>query len=215
VEFKEFQGFGPNWASALGTYERGLMPRSEDTLPSLMGVSTAEEFRRSQILAFIELWRNIGVTYFIFLLMALTRTYLFLNTRVLMRATSEALDTLRPEDVTELRTLEAEAKDFNALVALIVAARAGTEPIAPYLETLIRETPTTIKLERVYLQSLSVPILISGTGESETAVIDYKNALGNVPQFTNVQLPIGSLTTLEGGRVSFSITLLVNLVKSE
>ena len=214
VVFSRFKNFGTNWGVALGAYQRGLLPRSEDSYVSLMSFGTQEEFRRSQVSAYVGLWRNVVTTFVVFLFVAFAATAA-LVTRVANDLNRQPAQGMRPEEVQELVKLEASAKEFNELVALIRGALKSDNPLHPYYQKLMAVTPSDIILRRAFFQSFGSPVVVAGEGASEQAVINFKNILEKQKEFEDIQLPLTSLTPIGGGRVSFSMTLAFASAKAE
>ncbi|MDP3956607.1 MAG: pilus assembly protein PilM [bacterium] len=206
VIFGQFKNFGPNWGAALGAYRRGLLPRSEDFYVSLMSFGTQEEFKRSQIVAYVSLWRNVVTTFLVFLFVAFTATAIFVA-GVANDLKRQPAQGLRPEEVQDLKKFEASAKEFNELVALIQGALKNDNPLYPYYQKLVAVTPSDIILRRAFFQSFGSPVVVSGEGASEQAVINFKNILEKQKEFKEIQLPLTSFSPIGAGRVSFSMTL--------
>jgi len=200
--------FDALWGVAYGAYIRGQISRSEDALISLTSVGTEEEFRQSQILLSIKLWRNIVAAFGATLLLIFAITFLFLQ-NVERDFRGETVQRLGATEREELGGLIAIATEFNNTLAVVRTTREQSLVVHPHLKAIERARSSSITFSSIALQSRGAPITIVGTGENNRAVQDFKRALEADPVFASVDLPLASITPASGGRFSFSMRVTV------
>jgi hypothetical protein len=213
ISLGEFDNFGADWAVAIGAYVRGLLPRGEDTLVSLTGLSTKKEFTQYQIISFFTLWRNIVGAVLLFLVIAFGGTHFFIR-NLLNNLPAQTGPALRNEDTIALKTLQASALEFNTLQDEIKSLEAGKLKPSSDFRKILEVASGRVSIKRIYFQSIDAPVLISGTAASESAVVSFKNILLGRSEFSGVDLPLSSIQP-DGDHVSFSMTLLFKSLKTE
>lgn len=195
-----------DWYSTLGSALRGLIPRSKDNLMSLTAVSTQEDFRQQQILTFIKYWRNIAFSSAIFLL------FVFGGADVFLARTADSLNSrvAALSDVSaksqEMALLKQQAESFNQKVDLVLKAKSEVRDWTPFLEKLRVLAGQEVDIDRVYVQSLETPVLLTGRASSEGDIIRFKTALSQDAKFQDVDLPLSAITPNVSGKVSFTIS---------
>jgi len=116
------ESVGPEWYIALGCGLRGLVSRRQDKELSLLGFGAEEEFRREQFIDFIRLWRlAMPAALGVLLLMFFLADIFVIQTRKNLE--SQTLFNLSSEQLKEIETLQAGAKEFNKIVAAIKAVQ--------------------------------------------------------------------------------------------
>ena len=197
---------GPAWGVSLGAYYRTLVPRRKDNMLSLEGVSAIEEYHHALVINFSALWRNVLALVFSFVFLVFLGGFIYV--RQVSFTTEAGLPRgLADAEVLELTDLQAQAVKFNELLGSLSGGVAAGQRLHGYMAKLFQITPPSIAIERVFFQSFSQPVLIIGTGNNETTVIEYKNALLGEPLFSGVDLPLTSIQPTSDDRYKFSITL--------
>ncbi len=201
---KRFGDLPPRWFAAAGAVLRGGIPRLEDADLSLMSVSVKEEFHRDRIVHFIDFSRNFIWAFLGFVLV------LFLATDIFMiKSASDASDQaagafLNVPAAEEINRLQGEARAFNDLVSLIAKAAAPRLKWSVLFEKLDQLAGTTVVLDRVLVQSPSVPVVVNGRASNEEVILNFKKELSAQPQVANVNLPLANIAPA-GGRFSFRL----------
>lgn len=213
ISLGEFDNFGSDWAVAIGAYVRGLLPRGEDTLVSLTGLSTEKEFTQYQVISFFVLWRNVAGAVLIFLLIAFGGAHFFIR-NLLNNLPAQTGPALRAEDTAALKVLQASALEFNALQDEISSLEAGKLKPSSDFRKVLEAASGKASIKRIYFQSIDAPVLILGTAASESAVVSFKNILLGRSEFSGVDLPLSSIQP-DGDHVSFSMTLRFMSSKTE
>jgi len=205
MENKKLPSITSDWFVALGSALRGLIPRSKDIFISLAGTGTEEEFRQQQTFTFIKSWRNIILTSFSFILIAFIIADIFLIKTInsLNNQLANFVNLPAEEKVNELQT---QAENFNNRVDLALKAKEQVYNWSPFFEIIKNLAGENIAIERVFIQSNNLPILINGEAPDEQTIIDFKNKVEGAPQFTEVNFPLSSVTSAPDGKFNFSIT---------
>jgi len=194
----------PDWFSALGSALRGLIPRSKDIIISLASTGTEEEFRQHQIINFIKIWRNIILTSLSFILLAFIAVEGFLI-KTTNSLNNQLSNLAHMPELNKINKLEEEAKNFNSRVDLALEAKTQVYNWSPFFEKIKDLAGEEIVIERIFVQSKEMPILFNGQAVNEAAIINFKNKLEKEGQFTDINLPPGSVSLTPEGKVNFSI----------
>ena len=196
----------PHWYVVFGSALRGAMNRSRDVFLTLSRVSSRELFQEEQTIDFIVLWRNIlagilavflvlygGVAYFLAKESASTKEQLAIFT------------TLGQQK--DLKNLESKAAEFNSLVKTISRVRESTEPWSVFfsrIASLANEGRITI--DRIETSSLNAGVTLSGRAPDNNTVVQFRSLLSSQLDFSDANLSISSIRTLEDGSTGFQIS---------
>lgn len=197
----------PLWLSALGAAKRGTLLRSEDTLISLSPQSVVEEYAEHQMIAMVKLWRKISAIVLGFFLFAFCLSDLFLR-QVRLNAGQQSLRSLSPEESRELSLLRGQADEFNSLVAFVGSAKAQENKIYPLVSKVLN-LGSNVQITRLSFQDMAQPVVLNGNAPSADAVIQFQKRLAEVPNITEIQFPLSSLTTAPNGRTAFVMSFRV------
>ncbi|MBI5147621.1 MAG: pilus assembly protein PilM, partial [Parcubacteria group bacterium] len=201
---RRFGDLPSRWFAAAGAVLRGEVPRLEDAALSLTSVGVKEEFRRDRVIHFIGFSRNLVWAFLGFVLV------LFLAADIFMiKSASDASDRaagafLNIPAAEEISRLQREARTFNNLVSLIAKAAAPRAKWSFLFEKLDQLAGQVVILDRVLVQSPTVPVAVSGRAAGEEAILSFKKKLSGQPQFTDVNLPLTNIAPA-GGRFSFRL----------
>ncbi len=203
----------PAWYAVLGSALRALVPRSDDDSISLSGVGTIERFRQGQILNFVRFWRNMAFTAVGAVLIFSIGAELFLiNTAKSLESRLSQTKSNAPPG-QQLNALVDEARKFNAQVDLALQARRQVADWTPYLERIRDLAGQNVTVQRVLIQSLDTPVIFSGQAINEDAILKFKDAVSQDLLFSDVNLPLSSVTQAAGGLVNFSMSFRIKPLK--
>lgn len=196
------ENVAPKQLAALGSALRGLIPRGQDTVISLTDVGTEEEFRHQQLLNFIRIWRNVltAILGFSILIFAGADLFFVQNEKVFE---TKLRNQSASQGSQEALVLEKEAVDFNKKAGMILAAYSETSDWLPIIERIQELAGKTIILDRIYIQSKEVPLVVIGRTLSEGSILNFKSSLNQY--FENVDLPLSSIKETPGGFISFTV----------
>lgn len=203
--YPNVKGESGMWLVALGAAIRGLIPRREDTLISLLpvGTETAYAYQKAQVFtAFIT---NVTVGISVFFTVAFAVVWIFLVSLQQSAATQteQAVTIPLPSGSAELET---RAISLNALIG-------ETAPIVrtlPLWSPVIKEAAARVTTG-ITITSFSVgepgQITMVGVAKSRGVLNDFKRSLETSPLFANITLPISNLEKREDIPFSVSFTL--------
>ncbi len=192
------------WLTALGAAKRGLLSRSEDALISLTPKNVVAEHKENQIFAVISLWRKISITILVFLLFAFGTSNLFIRNIQLGLAEKPAV-VASPEDTQEFQYLQNKASALNSLISLVGAAILKENEIYPFVDKIFN-LAGNIQITRLSFVSIDQPIMLSGNAVSPSAAMQFQGRLAELPNITNVELPLANLITAPNGRTHFTMS---------
>ena len=198
------QAVSQNWFVALGTGLRSLVPRREDTEISLLGVSAQGEFRRQQLLNFLDFWRVLVPVTLGILVLVLGIADVSLS-RLRGGLERQAFFSLTPEQSRGITALHGQAQSFNRSVSLIQKieqARLAEGTILDRIVTLMRSFGVTPS--HLYLAGSQLTATVSGHAPSQDQIKQFKAALDQDVTFRSVNLPLQEIKS-EGDQFSFLI----------
>jgi hypothetical protein len=193
-----------SWLAALGAALRGTIPRSLDTEISLAPQGTETLYFHSQILTFVHLWRNIIISVFVILFLAGVGLYLFLG-QVINKSVADFQKIVGGYNVSYLSALRKQANDFNDLIEAATEAKREQVQWSKILSDIYAQAGKDITIERIYVQSLSLPVIVNGKASSANAAVDFKNRLLGLKFILDVDLPLSSLS-VGADQTNFSLT---------
>lgn len=203
LDHPDIQKSPGTWAVALGAAARGLIPRAEDTLVSLLPVGTEEAYEYQKMIAFSEFFSSISIGLSVFFAVAFLGTWFFMTSlQERMLTQIEALDTApAPGDAG---TLEEQARNINTLVALGVDLTHTLPRWSPLVEELKARLVPGISIASFASARLEEGFIVNGTASGRSQLNLFKNTLEESPLFQNVNLPLTNLEQRE--HIPFSIT---------
>ena len=189
---KNFPLFDDSWLIAVGTALRGLIPRVEDAINSLMPVGTEAAYAKRKFVSYFTLWSDIIAALSIAIMILFVGSHFFLNS--ILTGVDRQLETrgIISGPVT-LGDLEQKAAEINEKLKIMVPAAENANFVSPVIEKILALAPPGINLTQLGLSSLDQPISITGIASSRDAALLFKNKLENSPDFSDVNLPLGSL----------------------
>lgn len=196
-------------SAAHGAALRGLVPRSQDVDISLMSVSAQQVFERDQVVSFIAGWRNVLTVVFGFLVLLFVFVDLFLRS---FAAEAERTAKLNIDSTGTKASTEIVGKvnEFNGMVALVGKAKANDAAISVFFDEMQARGGGLIQFDKIYFPGVGKQAVIEGTAAREHDILTFKQSLDEVPQFEDIQLPLGSMVPTSSGRYSFLIRFKVS-----
>lgn len=179
-------------APALGAAFRGLIPRSEDTVISLLSVGTELLYSRRKFYNYVNVWANIISGFALVIILAYLGDFLFLS--FLKRNIETQLQSVKNLPVAaDLGPLEIRAKEFNQTAGEVIKAQKNTIVWSGILDAIFKIVPTGINLTRITFTAPGEPVKIDATSQSRDTAILFKKALEESQYFSNVDLPTSGL----------------------
>ncbi len=193
------------WAPAAGAAMRAFVPRSEDTIISLLPVGTEDfyEIKKAESFAGSIQFLTSALVFFY----ALAFLAAFIITSITLASVNEQLE-LRsgialPADYNDL---DLKAKEFNSYVKNLSAIQLENgKNYAEIIENMGRFNTKGISLTNISINSSDGPITVSGTALSRTNLNGFKFQLENSNLFTAVKFSIQNIAQQEN--ISFVVNL--------
>jgi hypothetical protein len=193
------------WVGALGAALRGIIPRSEDTIVSLMPIGTEELFRRNQIAKYISFWGKVfAVTFSLFIAVFSGIFALSQNLRNSNIATLEVLK--KSEQVLVAREFESKAMEFNNLVSLALLAESRQNRIDRELEKIAYSAKDLVRIKEMSILMEGRRIRLIGFAPDRRSVLNFKQKLQDSGIFSKIELPVELIRDIPGG-VEFTINM--------
>lgn len=193
------------WLISLGAAARGLLPRSEDNLVSIMPLGTEKAYEYQKASAFSNLAANIVIGVSIFFATAYLGSWLLMTS--LQQNTTSALESATAIRISpESATLEERARAFNSQVAN-AAAIATQIPRWSVVMTILEKY---LGNENITISNISMPSPVSafnitGVALNREALNNFKRQLENAEELTNVTLPLSGVGLR--ANIPFSVSL--------
>lgn len=176
------------WFSALGAAWRGLIPRAEDKLISLMKIGTEEAYEQKKASTFSNFLTYLAITLALFFVAAFAASWLMMI-KVRENFNEQIQSRAAMENASSFDELSARAATLNELVgkageiARIEARWSGV------LEELESRVTSGIQLNSLVLAGPNSPINVAGVAENRNQLAAFKKTLEESAFFSNVVLP--------------------------
>lgn len=173
---------------ALGAALRGLIPRSDDALISLMESGTEEAYVQKKALTFADFLTKISLIIAAFFVLAYAATWI-LVVRIEEDFNKQiTVITSRP-DQTAAVELENQLTKYNSRIGQ-TAVLVKEEISWSKLLTLINKTlPPGLTVTNVSAPSLTAPITLVGVSKDRPALKAFKKNLDETPELKDIVLP--------------------------
>jgi Tfp pilus assembly protein PilN len=177
------------WLIALGAAARGLLPRSEDTLVSLMPLGTETAYEYQKLAAFSELLTNSIVGVAIFFAVA------YLGVWALMISLQvNAVNALQGASIAAIPTdsagLEARANDFNARVGQLAGIARTIPRWSIAVEMIGKYLDHGVVINSLNMPSPAASFSITGVASTREALKIFTKSLEESEYFTGVVVPL-------------------------
>ncbi len=199
------------WTVALGSGLRAATPRSKDREITFLGEGAKELFEDSGMLDFLSFWRVAVPVVLGILVIAFAITDVFLRTTENSAATySASVISVGSNTKREMADLVSQANAFNSTVSMIASVESSLSPRYVLIQAISdAAASSSVALTRITLQSDTTPISVSGEAQSEDAILAFKSAIENTPNFSSIDLPLNGIQG-SGSSYSFSMTFSEN-----
>ena len=190
------------WLASTGAALRGLLPRRDDTLVSILPVGTEEAYERQKMLAFAGLLANltIGVTTVIAAGFLVVWSLLgFLQQQAIEQPGLTVA--LSPET----REALGRAERLNALLGLAAPLTESMPRYSTILAALGETVPSGIRLTEVRMASLEAEFQIGGNAADRTALTTFRDQLEESALFSGATLPLADISQREN--IPFTLTV--------
>lgn len=197
------KNYPDKWLVALGAALRGVMPRSEDILVSLMPIGTEEAYENQKALAFAKFISNAIIAVSVFFIIIYSANLLLMIS--VGKNFSNQISALNsaPMDYDIVR-LENDARSFNELVAKVNGIISAMPEWSPLLEELKARSVDGIIISNLSLPSPTDQMAIVGTASNRGQLNLYRKSLEESSWLTGVNMPLTNLAQKEN--IPFSMT---------
>ncbi|HEV8601469.1 MAG TPA: pilus assembly protein PilM [Patescibacteria group bacterium] len=197
---------GGKWLVSLGAAVRGVLPRAEDKLISLMPIGTERAYEYQRATAFSKFLLTLSIILGIFFGAVYTASWLLLVS--IQQRTSSQVENLSTAPVPEgAGKLEAQAQNLNSLTQA-TSQIITTIPNWSILLTELQKTVTDgITVSSVSITGLEGNIYMVGVARTRVALNTFKKTLEDSSFLSNVNLPLTNLEQREN--IPFSINFTV------
>lgn len=184
-----------------GAALRGLMPRNEDTIISLMSIGTKEAYERKRIISFTKIASDMISILSVFFIVLFLGSWLLMT--ILLGNIEKSLQrqVSLPEGLLELKQ---RAVNFNDTIGKIDTLEKTTPKWSGLIDRLGIIGTSGITITRIDIGSLE-GLNISGTALTRDNLLQFKIVLENSGLFTEVKMPFNYLEQKDN--IAFSLAL--------
>lgn len=180
------------WLVSIGAARRGIIPRAQDSLISLMPIGTAEAYKQQRAISFIEFLANSIVGISLFFGAAFIGTWILMS--ILQQRTLMQLENLAALPITpDTSDLILRAQTLNEVTN---AAQQSLQKIPRWstvIEELLKRIPQGIIITNATFASPEDILAITGTAADRSVLTTFKKTLEESPLLTGVSLPATNL----------------------
>jgi len=195
--------------SLSGASLRGIKVRQDDTEISLLPLGVKEEYEKEKSFLIYNAIGNI------FSVLAIIILLLFLVFAFFLNQFRADLDNRISINATKTNAaykgLEAKSKDFNDQVKRMKELEYSKQEIEKKFSVALGNLPGSIKLTKISFDAAKSNLIVEGISAKREGVIEYKDNLEKASYFSEIDLPLSSISQKEN--TVFKITLKVG--KSE
>lgn len=205
LELKRFGGENNTtaWAIALGAAMRGLLPRAEDTIVSILPVGTEKAYEYQKAVAFSKFITNTTIG------LALFWTAIFFSSWILLSAiqqySNKELSSLSslPSSAENL-ALEDRAHEFNALARRANSIIATFPAWSMVVEDVKAHSVKGITITNVSFATPDSLFSLTGIAATRADINIFKKSMETSKLFTEMTIPLTNLE--QRANISFSAT---------
>lgn len=188
-----------------GAALRGLVSTPLDPDINLMNPEGMNAFYQDQSLVFIKFWASIAVTVMVFLFAIFGSADFFLN-KYAETAAANMNVSLSVSDAKELSVLQADADKFNGAVGFIEKYKGESYSLSSLLASINGVLDSGIIVSRIFLGGSDNTGALEGLAKDQDTFTSFKNRLSNLPNVSDVNLPLSNINAQSNGEVYFSLT---------
>jgi len=183
-----------------GASLRGLMPREEDAIISLMPIGTEEAYERKRMLSFAKIASDLVSVLSIFFIILFLGSWILMT--VLLGNIEKSLQrqSSLPEGLIELK---GQAVIFNETINQVDQLRQQTPKWSRFLERLGSFLAYGVTINRV--DASIGGVTINGAALTRDSLLQFKTILEKTGLFSEVKIPFNYLEQKEN--ISFSLIL--------
>lgn len=198
---------GETWAGALGAALRGIIPRGDDTIVSLMPIGTEELFRRKQISVYAAFWGKVFAAGLMLFTIVFALVFVFAenfrqgfveNLEVKRRSEGGAL----AEDLTR------RATEFNELVSRVRQAETRERFFIEESRSVIVSAARDIDIRQFSIFGDARQLRLIAFAADRGKAAEFRARLEATGKFREIDLPLALVRSVPGG-VEFTVTAVI------
>lgn len=186
------------WYSVIGTAIRGTIPRSEDTIVSLMEVGTEDDYKNNQIIKFTSMWSKISITIMLSLFMIYfgVSTLFFAEEEARLIQKNSLVNPNQNILKEKIKLLEVNADAFNkSIVGISNVVNKITDWDQQIKFCLDLAKKNKIDVLGVSISNEAGNVTLEGISTSQNAIGNLKTDLEGTRKFSNISVPIETIKT--------------------
>jgi Tfp pilus assembly PilM family ATPase/Tfp pilus assembly protein PilN len=191
------------WLVSLGAAARGIIPRSEDKLISLMPIGTEKAYEYQRATAFSKFLTTMTIVLAIFFSTAYLIVWLLLIS-IQQRASSQVDSLATVQAPAEGSALEERARKLNSLTQTTSQIITTVPSWSIFLNELKSRVVDGVAVNTANLTSVEGEMLLVGIANSRAQLNALKKSLEESPYLQNVVLPLTNLEQKEN--IPFTIS---------
>jgi Tfp pilus assembly PilM family ATPase len=180
------------WLITLGAALRGLMPRKEDKIISLMEIGTEKAYRQEKTDSTINFLISISVALSAFFIIAFTATWSIIT--VMQNNYNQRIQafSLTPSSEND-STLSEKTTAFNDLMGQTGALIQQTPYWSKVISEIKDKNTDGIIINNLSLSSASEQLSITGLATNREAINNLKKSFESSSLFSNINIPLNNL----------------------
>ncbi|QQG52610.1 MAG: pilus assembly protein PilM [Candidatus Falkowbacteria bacterium] len=203
IDSQKNEKINPKFFTVLGAAKRGLIPRKDDVIISLMEIGTEKAYAQEKA--------NLNANFFIgtsavlaaFFVLIFFATWSFMS--IMQNNYNKRISSLSLLPGSENGILLKEKADnFNNLISE-ASAMGGQEVVwSKVLEEIKSKTNDNVKINTLSLPDATGLLTISGTAKDRDSINNFKKSFEDSNLFTDINIPLNNLGKKED--IPFSLT---------
>lgn len=178
------------WAAAVGAAMRGVLPRGDDTLISLMAVGTEESYEDQKRAIFIKLLSEMTTAVAGIIAVA------FIAVWLIMIGINSSLSKNLGENLpvpTDAVATERKVEQFNKIVSSLGDAIRQSPNWSIALEEIRARVVSGIIITDISIPSPTATISMGGIAKQRSNITEFRNSLASSTMFIDVVSPLSNL----------------------
>jgi len=189
--------------SLSGASLRGIKARQDDTEISLLPLGVKEEYEKEKSFLIYNAIGNIFSVLVIIILLLFLGFAFFLNQ---FRADLDNRISINATKTNPAyKGLEEKSKDFNNQVKRMKELESSKQEIEKKFSVALGNLPGSVKLTKISFDAAKSNLIIEGISAKREGVLEYKDNLEKASYFSEIDLPLSSISQKEN--TIFKITL--------
>jgi len=209
---KKFADYGPikdtqsAWLVAVGAALRGLLPRKNDTLVSLLPLGTEDAYEYQKSVIFTKFVTKIVISLSILFTLSFVFSWIlvvYLRINLGERIAHLATEPIPPNTAV----IEKRVTEFNSLVAKLADIVKRLPNWSKPLEELKSAVGSAIVITSFNVPAVNQEFKITGIGKTRNDINLFKKRLDELSLYTNVKLNINAADIIKKEDISFDASL--------